>query len=554
MKNNLIVCLFIIATVLTACQGAAQPEQGNPVSTNQISVNQVSENDSSSSGNAVSQNITDVDCVLEEIPDEITETEVTSDVEVGENTPEDDVTYEYLDVTINSYREQLQNEVLAYDLINLETTEYPLLTEAISSFNSNEIAETEDASEAMQEVIEYWRESRADAEEREQNRIVHERTVRIHIQRQDSMVLSVLKKCYRYMNGAHGNTWYESTNLNTQTGEEIPIDSVITDFSNLSTILEAELQEKYPYLENMSMAERIENYIIVDDSGYDYSLAWTLEYNGVRFFFGHYEATGTYALGSQFVTLLYSEYPELLNPMYFENVQDDFVINFDFFYCYDADLNEDGITEYITVSPCFECTDSTNSVCDEHYIVQVDDVVCWQEGNGYYLNTFLVRDGEQQYLYVQHTEDIKFISVFEISDESVSLVGELEGEIEQFSNSSFFQIRQAVDLLGSFNVIMDCCIDDNGMPVAIQDRYTIVDEFVLTSTAEIEAELIDENGNLLGISYMFPVATEFTLNVTDGENYVEATTSDGQRCILYVESGTTTMVNGYDAVTVFDLE
>ena len=50
------------------------------------------------------------------------------------------------------------------------------------------------------------------------------------------------------MNGAHGNTWYESTNLNTQTGEEIPIDSVITDFSNLSTILEAELQEKYPYL------------------------------------------------------------------------------------------------------------------------------------------------------------------------------------------------------------------------------------------------------------------------------------------------------------------
>ena len=407
---------------------------------------------------------------------------------------------------------------------------------------------------SMQYLAANWREH---TEEWDPNDIRYSRSADIYIQRQDSMVLSVVKDCYEFSHGAHGAGWYESTNLNTQTGEEIPIDSVITDFTCLSAILEEELQEQYPHLEDVSMAEKIEKYIITDDSGYDYSLAWTLEYDGVRFYFGHYEVGVGYGGGRQSVNLLYSEYPELFNSMYFEGVQDDFVVPFSNSHCYGADLNEDGITEYITVSQDYESKSSAGYYT--HYIVQLDDVVWNQEENYNYLRTFLVRNGEQHYLYIARglrgeQNLLSPLTVFAVTANTIDYVGEFEGELQYFSNSSSFQICRPIDFLGSYNVIMECCVDDTGMPVAIQDRHIIADEVVLTSTAEIEAELIDEDGNLLGTSYVFPAGTRFTLKVTNAESHVEAETSDGRRCILYVNQGTTTMVNGYDATTVFDLE
>ena len=143
--------------------------------------------------------------------------------------------------------------------------------------------------------------------------------------------------------------------------------------------------------------EKIEKYIITDDSGYDYSLAWTLEYDGVRFYFGHYEVGVGYGAGRHSVNLLYSEYPELFNSMYFEGVQDDFVICLSPFSCCNIDLNEDGITEYIIVYPDYE---SKSTAGYTHYIVQLDDIVWNQEENYNYLRTFLVREGEQYYLYI----------------------------------------------------------------------------------------------------------------------------------------------------------
>lgn len=355
MKKSVII-LLVTAAILTACSGTAEPQQGtlisaDEISADEISANEISANESSSSGNEVSENIADAERVSEAVSEESTETESTEDAEGEENVSEDDGTHEYLDISLVSYGERLENVSYEYDLINLETTDYPLLTEAVNNFNVNLTEEMESKIASMQYLAADWREH---LEEWDPNDIWYSRSEDIYIQRQDSMVLSVVKDCYEFSHGAHGAGWYESTNLNTQTGEEIPIDSVITDFTSLPIILEEELQEQYPHLEDVSMAEKIEKYIITDDSGYDYSLAWALEYDGVRFYFGHYEVGVGYGGGRQSVNLLYSEYPELFNSMYFEGVQDDFVIRLSPFRSCNIDLNEDGITEYITVSQDYE--------------------------------------------------------------------------------------------------------------------------------------------------------------------------------------------------------
>jgi len=77
------------------------------------------------------------------------------------------------------------------------------------------------------------------------------------------------------------------------------------------------------------------------------------------------------------------------------------------------------------------------------------------------------------------------------------------------------------------------------------------------SLVEIPAELVDEQGNLLGTTYTFPAGTEFTLIRTDGETYVDAKTGDGKYCRLYTEPAELCdyhpTVNGLDAETCFGI-
>jgi len=109
-------------------------------------------------------------------------------------------------------------------------------------------------------------------------------------------------------------------------------------------------------------------------------------------------------------------------------------------------------------------------------------------------------------------------------------------------------------------VVADCHIGADGKPVLSTGAYTIEpreDEqnYDYISLVEISAELVDEQGNLLGTTYTFPAGTEFTFIRTDGETYVDAKTGDGKYCRLYTEPAEECdyrpTVNGLDAETCF---
>ena len=52
---------------------------------------------------------------------------------------------------------------------------------------------------------------------------------------------------------------------------------------------------------------------------------------------------------------------------------------------------------------------------------------------------------------------------------------------------------------------------------------------------DITAELVDEEGNLLGTTYTFPAGTEFAFIRTDCKTYEDAKTGDGRYCRLYID-------------------
>ena len=95
---------------------------------------------------------------------------------------------------------------------------------------------------------------------------------------------------------------------------------------------------------------------------------------------------------------------------------------------------------------------------------------------------------------------------------------------------------------------------EDGMPVQKEDVYEIklFEDTPIVSTVDITAELIDENGNLIGETYEFPVGTEYHFRRTDGMTYVDMMTSEGKACRLYTTPAGST-VNGMDVWESFEM-
>lgn len=71
---------------------------------------------------------------------------------------------------------------------------------------------------------------------------------------QQADLTSIQFDTYKYTGGAHGMHWTSYLNLNSQTGQQLPIDSIIADKRSLAKALEQALRKKY----NMSATDNWE--------------------------------------------------------------------------------------------------------------------------------------------------------------------------------------------------------------------------------------------------------------------------------------------------------
>ena len=458
---------------------------------------------------------------------------------------------EYLDVSFDYTYDTAYDQVSLmyghYGSICLNSEGYSALADALDNYNAGKVANRQAYLDNIEQLAadEYKEYGAEDF----MGPYVWEGDM--SVRRADSKVLSVLEECYDYSGGVHGYSYFNSVNLDAQTGQQIALEEVIKDTSALAEILDTELHEKYPDIVFWSdpLADTLKEYF-VENSAMS-SLTWTLDYEGVTFYFGHYDIA-SYVDGLQQVTLTCSEYPELFAEKYFADKPTDYVVKLnDCRYQSDVDLGNDGITDYVSARINY----GSDYGMYESYEITVNGNTLTQEEYFFDLETYLVRVGEKNYLYVETVaeNDYRSVDVFEITKTSAEYKGGFGGGLEGFTNSTDFKLSKRMDMLSTFAAMANCYVGEAGMPVEKSGVYTIAGEIILTSTVDISAELVDEGGKLTGSTFTFPAGTDFQLIVTDGASYVDVLAEDGQRCRFNVTPDWPQTINGMDAMDCFEM-
>ncbi len=470
---------------------------------------------------------------------------------------------QYLNVSVGKLHDSEIDQIsLMYGnccLFELDAPEYPALEEAVAQYNT----ETEQNWITSMNNLKSWAREDYDAAVAEGYEFYgpYVSEDEMYITRADDKALSAVTTNYWYSGGAHGMSGFSAVNFDTQTGRKLAIEDVIADTNALPNVLATEMLEQYPHLAttvqdmwSMSLEDYLASYLTpeeVDDITPEFT--WTLGYEGVTFYFGAYEI-GSYADGNQVVVLTYNEYPELFNKEYFTSVTQDYAVRIaPFWYGEEGftDINSDGVMDVINVdgdyAAEFEMYSSLN--------VTVNGNTYRHEAYYYELTSYLVKANGNTYIYVERlgNSDFRTVSVFKITEASVEYVGDVDGGIVDLNNSADFGLTKRFDMLSTFWCIAKCYVGDDGMPVEKAGAYEIMGEGTITSTVEITAELVDENGNLLGESKAFPAGTIYDFERTDGMTYVDMLTNDGSRCRLYTTNQWPPTVNGMDAQNCFEM-
>ena len=465
---------------------------------------------------------------------------------------------EFLKVTKERHYDNCFNGVSImyghYDTLCLESTGYPKLTEAVNTYNALLSNETQ----AGLDKLEEWGLAEYNDYGAEEFRGPYVLENDMFLRRADSQILSAVENIYEYSGGAHGNQYFGSVNIDVATGEELNLEDIIPDFSLLPAILEKKLKEKYPDVEfwTDSLYDMLMEYVEPATEDYAPQFTWTLDYEGVTFYFSDYEIS-PYVYGTQQVTVGYTEYPEIFESRYFmTNTANNYVLQLpDSWRVSDVDLYGDGKMDYISVITNYA---GEGDYCDS-YDVTVNGNTFTQNTYCYSLDTYLVKhvgeSGIKYYLYIQRTveSDYQSICVFEITDKSVEFMGEFSGGVNGFIQSEDFQLSKRLDLLSTYYALADCYVGEDGLPVEQDQGYEVVTDVVLTSTVDLTVDLIDEQGELLGSSYTFPAGTTYRFIATDGVSIIDVEMSDGQRGRFYVTPGWPATVNGFNAEECFEM-
>ncbi len=170
----------------------------------------------------------------------------------------------------------------------------------------------------------------------------------MHVRRADSTAVSLLADSYldcAFVNEFYGKIGY---NFDTETGRELQITDVVLDMSRIPKLVLAELSS------HMWSGEFYSETAVADyfrDTAKE-DLAWTLDYNGVTFYFG----AGTLAeegFGSMTATIPFAGNEELFAEKY-RQIPESYMVRLSMDSSFFTELDEDGICEELIVSGSYD--------------------------------------------------------------------------------------------------------------------------------------------------------------------------------------------------------
>lgn len=131
-------------------------------------------------------------------------------------------------------------------------------------------------------------------------------TLDVQVRRADDILVSILEDY-----STEGSRSFNGINYDTESGKELVLSDVFIDTSKISATVEKELMSRIGEDEPSGDTAVIEYFKNTSDD----SITWTLDYNGVTFYFNPGDIAPT-NFGVQVATVTFAEYPDLFNKKY----------------------------------------------------------------------------------------------------------------------------------------------------------------------------------------------------------------------------------------------
>ncbi len=371
------------------------------------------------------------------------------------------------------------------------------------------------------------------------------------VKRADNKCVSIVRVMNGYLGGAHPDFYYQTFNLDTSTGAEIPLSDVISDQGKLNEILERKLLEDYPDVEFFGLKDSLAEYNMSltaqsDDEENEYIYDFTLDPDGVSFYFSPY-GISAYAYGDQVVKILYEEEPSLFKKDYAAGGA---------FVSHLTDMDNkygfNGKAEKIKVER--DDYDDNNyfgsiNVYKGNNMLTVGDLYYYSQAS------FLAHTGNGKdfaYVFANMDNDYKQLFCIDLNG-SAPVQTELDADMKYCfadyldeasgiygvilpMDPDSLDLGVRCDMLSSYTASGEFEVLDNGK-LRLKDKYLMIpeDTFVLTALTDFKADIVDEDGMVKENGADIAKDSELTLYRTDGVGIVDAKLGDGRIVRLNVD-------------------
>ncbi|MBQ3258504.1 MAG: hypothetical protein IJA67_14020 [Oscillospiraceae bacterium] len=229
--------------------------------------------------------------------------------------------------------------------------------------------------------------------------VTKESTLDIQIRRADSVAVSLLSDSF-LVYGNINDRYLNGTTYDTETGKQLVIADVIKDMSKIPAIVKKELTS-HTWTGDFTSENAVEDYF--RDTPED-GIRWTLDYNGVTFYFRNGDVAEIGRNGHLAATVSFAEYPELFNEKYMA-VPEAYIVELPLTHPFCTDIDSDGDLEELHVTPVldksgllYESFDIYTDTDAQHYHAEFSAYTAHRTGgyHPYYLKT---ADG-RHYLYI----------------------------------------------------------------------------------------------------------------------------------------------------------
>lgn len=186
-------------------------------------------------------------------------------------------------------------------LTEKENLIYPELSLALNQYNADGLV-------SAQSLMDEFAISAKELEGDEFNPACCQAEAKVYIQRADNYIVSFLESVNKYTGGVHPDYFVNGINYNTGTGKKAELTEILNDISNLPSILENKICEKYSEVAFYNLKDTLSKYKPED-------FTWTIDYQGITFWFSPYEIA-PFSAGTLSAKIRFDEFPDMFNKDY----------------------------------------------------------------------------------------------------------------------------------------------------------------------------------------------------------------------------------------------